>query len=169
MDIAYDGQWLRKIPNVPQEQHVRRQFAFHVHEPLTFRAPNGGPYRLASAYNLAPTQMTLMDVLHDYNKPVLQGTGTKYTIVVHIKGQERFAKQKYSSLSSGPRTLGGVARQIAEVVEEYIDKMQFNGPSDGDMWRLGPDNIKFEDLYLLELHQVSKASFQVTLGHHVQV
>lgn len=76
---------------------------------------------------------------------------------------------------------------MAEVVEAYIDEVrtatartmsmsyltkldfpaqtQYDERFGKDTWRLGPDHIKFEDLYLIELRQITKASWQVSLGY----
>lgn len=77
--------------------------------------------------------------LRDLDARVLVDSGTKYSIVVHVgsyqrirpslltvyqpQGQMRFHRQKYSRGRTESHTLGKVAKQIAEVVEEYIDKV----------------------------------------------
>ncbi|KAI0818897.1 hypothetical protein BC629DRAFT_1588220 [Irpex lacteus] len=150
-----------KIPNAAQQPVARRQYGFQLQDPLHFIAPNGRPFRLATAYE----ERGLQGLLLNHNHHVLETAGTKYTILIHIEGQQKFTKQKYAHLRNGLRTLGGVAKQIAEVVEEYIDHTRHNVPSQtDDTWRLGPGYIDFNDLYLLELRHVAKASYQVILG-----
>ena len=41
-----------------------------------------------------------------------------------IMNQKKFDRQKYSHLRNAARDLGGVARQIAEVVQEYIEEVR---------------------------------------------
>lgn len=38
-------------------------------------------------------------------------------------------------------------------------------PTDDPSWRVGPGYIDFEDLYLLEVHQVAKASLQPVIAY----
>lgn len=44
----------------------------------------------------------------------------------------------------------------------FPPQTQYDERFDKDTWRLGPDYIKFEDLHLIELRQITKASWQVT-------
>lgn len=48
---------------------------------------------------------------------------------------------------------------------DFLAQTQYDERFDKDTWRLGPDHIKFEDLYLIELRQITKASWQVSLGY----
>ncbi|KAI0821149.1 hypothetical protein BC629DRAFT_430466 [Irpex lacteus] len=153
------------IPNANSK--IRKQYGVIYHSPITFYDPAGDWLRLMKAYDGQNIHL----YLRDHSSPVMQlaDMGAKYTIVIHIQGRRKFSVQKYSALQNQPRTLASVAKQVAEVVEAYIDETQYDERFDKDTWRLGPDYIKFEDLHLIELRQITKASWQVGLGYRPSV
>ncbi|KAI0090690.1 hypothetical protein BDY19DRAFT_992115 [Irpex rosettiformis] len=155
-----------KIPNTTPDPTARKCYGVQINaNPLKFCNLHGGHFRLEAAFNEPELQKHLLG--SDLPVTEFKNHGTKYTIQIHIEGQIKFSKQKYSKYRDSLRTLGGVARQVAEVVKEYIEKTEHNIPNPAkDRWRLGPGYIEFEDIYLKELCQVSKASWQVVLGYH---
>ena len=71
-----------KIPNNGQ-QTVRRQFGVRFAEPLLFCTPDDGPFPLILASG-DPRVTSLQGHLRNYNKQVLEGAGTKYSIVLDV-------------------------------------------------------------------------------------
>ena len=79
-----------------------------------------------------------------------------------------------------------MAIHVAEVMKDFIavrtrPSLQLSHGADGNAqenaplschepaWRVGPGYIDFADLYLLEIHQVSKASLQPVLAYRPRV
>ena len=71
-----------KIPNNGQ-QTVRRQFGVRFAEPLFFRTPDDSPFPLILASG-DPRVNSLKGHLRNYDKHVLGGAGTKYSIVLDV-------------------------------------------------------------------------------------
>lgn len=102
------------------------------------------------------------------------------------EGYSVFKCQKYSYYQKHgqkfPNTRAKVARQIAEAVEDFIERVGgFRGSSsDADAhttislqrkyeehdpeWRVGPGYIELKHLYLLELRHVATGCFQPIIG-----
>lgn len=68
-----------QIPNAPQHPVARRQYGFQFQAPLRFVALDGGPFRLAMAY-----EKEIQRHLRAYDTPVLTNAGTKYTVLIHV-------------------------------------------------------------------------------------
>ncbi|KAI0340505.1 hypothetical protein BDW22DRAFT_376903 [Trametopsis cervina] len=132
----------------------RKQYGVVFRPPLEFKTPQGGPFLLAAALG-----DHIEDSLSGSDVPIFSGSGTKYSIIIQFAGLPQLSRQKYAHDKSGPNTVGKVARQVAEVMLEYIDKNQ-----NYDTWQSRYNNIAFENIYLLRMTQVSKASFQCEFG-----
>ncbi|GJE92955.1 hypothetical protein PsYK624_091140 [Phanerochaete sordida] len=59
--------------------------------------------------------------------------------------------------NANPQTLERIVQKVARLVRTFYDEMRVNGSREQD-WCL--DRINFDDLYLVELRQVSKGSWQ---------
>ncbi|KAI0086288.1 hypothetical protein BDY19DRAFT_995899 [Irpex rosettiformis] len=93
---------------------------------------------------------------------ILEGCGTKITYVMKFRGHKSFKTQKYSGTGRSPNRIANnrekILSQVTEVMGEFIEKMKHE--STAGPLQFGAGGIELEDLYLLELRQVSKASFQ---------
>ncbi|KAI0693731.1 hypothetical protein BC835DRAFT_1415750 [Cytidiella melzeri] len=157
---------LRLIQNAAAQSPRRKQYGFRLREPLVFRSHQGQPLRLAVAFD----QIKLKETLLYCDMPVLKTDAAKYTIVVHTHGQNKFRKQKWAmNTKRTPLTMGKVARHVAEVVTDLIEESERQYPGEDDSCRLGPGYIDFEDIYLCELRQITKASYLAILARRSPV
>ncbi|KAI0697263.1 hypothetical protein BC835DRAFT_1305292 [Cytidiella melzeri] len=117
--------------------------------------------------------ISLMDALHghvhglvDRHEPILEGCGDKVSYHIDFHGYIPLRCQKYSFYQNHgkkyPNTRAKVVRQIAEAVQDFIEKRQYDIHTDD--WRVGPGYIELKDLYLLELRHVGTGCFQPILG-----
>ncbi|KAI0340503.1 hypothetical protein BDW22DRAFT_376468 [Trametopsis cervina] len=148
------------IPISTNTHRVRRkQWGVVTRPPLLFQTVDGHAFRLKDAF-------VNSESLDRHDQQVLQGMSTKYSIIINLEGQPVYSRQKYAHAGGRRKqsnTLGKVARQIAEVVQAYIENDMHRQTGD-TQWRLGGEGLGFDDLYLLELHQVSKSSFEPVFG-----
>ncbi|KAI0339811.1 hypothetical protein BDW22DRAFT_1360831 [Trametopsis cervina] len=152
---------IRRIPQEPEHVARPRRCYFRANAPLQFMTPEGKAFRLETALEVK----SLEGLLHQCNTRALIDCGSKYRIVVHPEGQPKFALQKSAQgRDARGNALGKIARQVAEVVEAYADEMTQRAPGRNDSWRIGTGYIEFKDIYLLELQQISLASFMPVLG-----
>lgn len=99
-------------------------------------------------------------------------------------GYIAFGKQKHALRATREKesiTLAKMAIHVAEVMKDFIEvsgpapppsvvrrrSMQEMAllPTSDPSWRVGSGYIEFEDLYLLEIHHVAKASLQPVLAY----
>jgi len=155
---------VQQIPVHLGSRRTRKQYGIKYNAPLLFRRRDGLPLSLRAASVMSELSQQLVD----YDEEVLEKCGTKISYLIHLQGQEKFTRQKYAHRRKGkqryPHTLAKVAQQILEVVQEYIELTMLKNPTDDDTWRLGPGHIAFEDIVLLGLEQVTKATFRPVLG-----
>ncbi|EKM55642.1 uncharacterized protein PHACADRAFT_256409 [Phanerochaete carnosa HHB-10118-sp] len=94
------------------------------------------------------------------------GCGTKITYRILVDGYREFSKQmnaqrRYRGLTL-PISRSKVAKQIAQVVSKFIEcASEVTANSE---LRFGPGYITLDQIYLVELRQVSSASFQPILA-----
>ncbi|KAI0084198.1 hypothetical protein BDY19DRAFT_997915 [Irpex rosettiformis] len=80
----------------------------------------------------------------------------------YISGFEQ--KYAYTHRSSG-MTRAKIVTQVAGVMRGFFEYVKYTHTTE-PQWSLGPEGrIKFEDIYLVELRQVSKATFQPILAY----
>ncbi|KAI0818896.1 hypothetical protein BC629DRAFT_1588219 [Irpex lacteus] len=145
---------------VPQSLYTisKRQYLCTIRPPMVFSA-NGTP---GVQLHSSPDDSAL-SVLDHETTPLFEGCGTKIAIVSHFLGYPRFQRQKYAGTGRGdnaaPNNRRKVLAQVAEVMQAFLEQMQYQEVS--GLVLFGPKGtIMLEDLYLLELQQVSRASFQ---------
>lgn len=98
---------------------------------------------------------------------LLEGFGMKVTYRIEWPGYVAFGKQKHALRATREKesiTRAKMAIHVAEVVKDFIEEMAPLNTHD-QAWRVGPNYITFEDLYLLEIHHVAKASLQPVLAY----
>ncbi|KAI0768410.1 hypothetical protein BC629DRAFT_1442448 [Irpex lacteus] len=150
------------IVEVPYERYTskRKQYGWRQKSTVHFRTEAGDGIRLIDALH------GNVQHLHDRYEPVLTGCGDKVSYHIHLHGYTPLRCQKYSYFQKHgekfANTRAKVARQIAEAVQDFIDKRQYE--DHGDDWRVGPGFIELKHLYLLELRHVASGCFQPILG-----
>ncbi|KAI0797328.1 hypothetical protein BC629DRAFT_1503137 [Irpex lacteus] len=91
----------------------------------------------------------------------------KVTYRIEWPGYESYNKQKHALRATREKqsvNLAKVATHVAEVMKEFINDMK-DQPSAEPHWSVGPGGIDFDDLYLLEVRQVAKASLQPVIAY----
>jgi len=147
---------------IPYEPYMckRKQYGWRRKPSLFFRTDMSQGILLTDALHGQSQN------LQERHEPILEGCGDKVSYHIHIRGYSAFRCQKYSySQKHGtkyPNTRAKVARQVAEAVQDFIEKRQYE--QHGDEWRIGPGHIELKDLYLLELRHVAIGCFQPILG-----
>ncbi|KAI0344858.1 hypothetical protein BDW22DRAFT_1355025 [Trametopsis cervina] len=138
----------------------RKQYGWRRKESITFQSDLGQGISLTAALHGESQGLV------DRHEPVLAGCGDKVSYHIHFQGYSAFRCQKYSYYQKHgqkfPNTRAKVARQIAEAVQDFIEKRQHER-NDGE-WRVGPGHIELKDLYLIELRHVASGCFQPILG-----
>jgi len=148
---------------VPQRQYsanIQRNHTFSI-GPLMFMTSRGKGIRLADLQARVDVGLVHRDL-----QP-LEGFGTKVTYRIEWPGYDSFNKQKHALRATRAKesvSLHKIALHVAEVMKAFIQEAA-GQPSSEQAWRVGPGYIEFEDLYLLEVHQVAKASLQPVIAY----
>ncbi|KAI0086284.1 hypothetical protein BDY19DRAFT_1058875 [Irpex rosettiformis] len=134
----------------------KRQFG-RKHEPLAITFTMKG--QPGVSLGLSAGAPAGIDYSH---QPVFEGCGTKVTFVIQIGKLNPYKPQKYAySRRNGEQTANNramVVKQISEVMKGFIETIRWE-QGEGASWFM-EGGIKIKDLYLTELRQVGKASFQ---------
>ncbi|GJE86969.1 hypothetical protein PsYK624_030520 [Phanerochaete sordida] len=116
--------------------------------------------------NLGQALHRSLDYLNHSEDQLFAGCGTKVTYRIMADGYREFAKQMNAQRRVRGQTVpirrSKVAKQVAQVVEKFIEWASDMSVNPG--LRFGPHNITINDIYLVELRQVSPASFQPILA-----
>ncbi|KAI0092987.1 hypothetical protein BDY19DRAFT_400901 [Irpex rosettiformis] len=150
------------VMTVPYERYTskRKQYGWRQKSTVYFRTETS-------------EGIPLLDALHgnvhnllDRHEAILTGCGDKVSYHIHMHGYIPLRCQKYSYYQKHgekfANTRAKVARQIAEAVQDFIDKRQYEEHAED--WRVGPGYIELKHLYLLELRHVASGCFQPILG-----
>ncbi|KAI0084017.1 hypothetical protein BDY19DRAFT_602113 [Irpex rosettiformis] len=133
----------------------KKQFGRKHKPPITFTTKG----RPGVSLGLSAGAPAGIDYSH---QSVFEGCGTKVTFVIQIGKLNPYKPQKYAySRRNGEQTANNrakVVKQISEVMEGFIETIRWE-QGEGASWFM-EGGIKIKDLYLTELRQVGKASFQ---------
>ncbi|KAI0089612.1 hypothetical protein BDY19DRAFT_113380 [Irpex rosettiformis] len=155
------------LVQVPQRQYqanIQRNHTSNI-VPMKFVTARGCGIRLADVQARAATGL-----LHADDMP-LQGFGMKVTYRIEWPGYDSYNKQKHALRATRLKqsvSLAKVATHVAEVMKDFINDMK-EQPSAEPHWTVGPGGIDFDDLYLLEVRQVAKASLQPVIAYRPKV
>ncbi|EKM57257.1 uncharacterized protein PHACADRAFT_254932 [Phanerochaete carnosa HHB-10118-sp] len=116
---------------------------------------------------LSDAQARIFTGLAHADDRLLEGFGVKVTYRIEWPGYGAFGKQKHALRATREKesiTRAKMAIHVAEVMKDFIEEMTPLSTSDPS-WRVGERYIEFEDLYLLEIHHVAKASLQPVIAY----
>ncbi|KAH7929118.1 hypothetical protein BV22DRAFT_1102685 [Leucogyrophana mollusca] len=105
---------------------------------------------------------------------MFEDCGPSVSIRIQWPGYDAWTRQiptKDFRVPKGPITKGKLAKNIANCVKRFIEKMEKEPMhEDADKrWRVGPRHIKIEDLILVSLHHISQGSWQPQLRLRRQI
>jgi len=157
--LSISDQLFEELPYKPYEAR-KKQFGVTLKPPVYFSMKGHQGVPLAKALH---KDLSGLDHKHT---TLYSGCGTKVSFLIQMDGYQPYTHQKYTHTrqhgESCAMDLAKVATQIAEVMSDFIDKRKLEKSS--GQYNFGPNGIQLEDLYLLELHHVSKSSFQPVFG-----
>ncbi|KAJ3542970.1 hypothetical protein NM688_g5916 [Phlebia brevispora] len=166
---------------VPQRQYAVNIQRNHTHNIETVQyVVNGMPgisLRDAQAHNFRG--------LSSAEDRPLEGFGVKVTYRIEWPGYGSFNRQKHALRATREKesvTRAKMAVHVAEVMKDFIQvrtvaaadkpfpdfpvvQEMESMPTTEPAWRVGSGHITLEDLYLLEIHQVAKASLQPVIAY----
>ncbi|KAI0086758.1 hypothetical protein BDY19DRAFT_327483 [Irpex rosettiformis] len=97
---------------------------------------------------------------------VMNAVSTKVSYKVEWIGYKPLSKQKYARRVKGRQSRSKIARQVAEIVSEFVNdraRCQTSQP----LWRIGRGSIEYANLYLMEIKRVSKSTWVPVLAYAV--
>ncbi|KAI0689334.1 hypothetical protein BC835DRAFT_1369370 [Cytidiella melzeri] len=152
--------YLIPVPQRIYQANIQRNHTTNI-GPMEFITNKGRGIRLADVLARATVG------LHRADERPLQGFGTKVTYRIEWPGYDSYNKQKHALRATREKQsvcLSKIATHVAEVMQEFVKEM--NGQATTDpRWRVGPEYIDFEDMYLVEVRQVAKASLQPIIAY----
>ncbi|KAI0086554.1 hypothetical protein BDY19DRAFT_350322 [Irpex rosettiformis] len=113
----------------------------------------------------------LYDALHgnfsglvDADNQVMHSSSVKVTYLIEWPGYRPLKKQKIAQRKFGVQCRSRIARQVAEIVEEFLDERSGCAPYEND-WKLGPGFIEYASIYLMELKRISLSTWAAKLAY----
>ncbi|KIP02796.1 hypothetical protein PHLGIDRAFT_37731 [Phlebiopsis gigantea 11061_1 CR5-6] len=154
------------VPQRPYSANIQRNHTTCI--PIIEFYVNG-----QKGINLGDAANRIFSGLAHAEDKLLEGFGTKVTYRLEWPGYMGFNKQKHALRATRVKesiTRSKMAIHVAEVMKEFIEtnlNVQENAPqpTNDPNWRVGNGFIELSDLYLLEIHQVSKASLQPVIAY----
>ncbi|KAF7797982.1 hypothetical protein EIP86_009189 [Pleurotus ostreatoroseus] len=162
-DVTMANRSVRSVQDIviPQRQYAVNIQRNHTHSIETVKyfvnGVQGISLRDAQAHNFRG--------LHAAEDRPLEGFGVKWP------GYGSFNRQKHALRATREKesvTRAKMAVHVAEVIKDFIQEMESMHTTE-PAWRVGSGYIALEDLYLLEIHQVAKASLQPVIAYRPRV
>ncbi|KAI0083593.1 hypothetical protein BDY19DRAFT_977019 [Irpex rosettiformis] len=125
--------------------------------PISFSIDNAQGVRLSDAIRRD------FSAFGDQDAQVMDVPGDKVTYVFEWPGYTTVRKQVNARRKHGVQNRNRIAQQIAKIVNKFIHE-QHNYTSLGPEWRVGPDFIEFESVYLVELKRISDSTWVAKLA-----
>ncbi|KAI0781565.1 hypothetical protein BC629DRAFT_565782 [Irpex lacteus] len=124
---------------------------------VEFHAGNAQGIRLFDAL-----QNNFSDLVNPYIE-VMEAVGDKVSYIIEWPGYPPLKKQMNVRRKKGVQSRSRIAQQVAEMVEAFIEDTR-NYISSKPKWQLGQGCMVFENLYLVEVKRISKATWAVGLA-----
>ncbi|KAI0697164.1 hypothetical protein BC835DRAFT_1305346 [Cytidiella melzeri] len=97
---------------------------------------------------------------------VMHSSSAKVSYRIEWPGYSSFTRQKYARRVRGLQDRSKIARQVAEVVNEFMsDRARYVPAQPG--WRVGRGFIEYGQVYLLELRRISRSTWVPVLAYAV--
>ncbi|KAI0085694.1 hypothetical protein BDY19DRAFT_965164 [Irpex rosettiformis] len=102
--------------------------------------------------------------LQDGDEEVMHASSAKVSYRVEWLGYRPFTRQKYARRVRGLQNRAKIAKQVAEVVGEFVTAQSRYVPSPAE-WRVGRGYLEFSHLYLLEIRRISRSTWVPVLAY----